>query len=59
MEQIFFYNMVSYVTVCVVLILIYVFITLYLKTIYRHLNSRIIEVERKVDEIKASISKKG
>lgn len=58
MEPIYFYQMVSFITICVVIILVYVFLTLYLKTINRNLNRHMDDVEKHIDHIKGMIKKK-
>lgn len=58
MEQIYFYQMVSFITISVVIVLVYVFLTLYLKTINKNLNRHMDDVENHIDHIKGLIKKK-
>ncbi|MFO8015802.1 MAG: hypothetical protein R6U32_01725 [Candidatus Woesearchaeota archaeon] len=57
MEQIYFYHMVSFITLSTIIILVYVFLAHYMKTIYRRLNQHMDDVDRHVNNIKGMVDK--
>ena len=59
MDEFYFYHMVSFMTLCVVMILVYVFLSLYLKAVFRHLDRHMEQVNRRLDSIESAINKKG
>ncbi len=54
-DPIYFYTQTSFVVISIIIILVYIFLSLYMKQIYRNLNRHIEKTNRNIENVEKHI----